>query len=236
LKGQARRNAGLVVYDGRMAPFPTTQWSLIRRAGSTTTGRTAFGELAEAYRGAIFAFFRARLDATSAEDATQSFLALSFEHAWWSRADAEAGSFRGFLLLLLRRHLGRVRASSEKETALETELTDPGPSAEQQFDARFALALTARAVEALRGDYRERDRGDLFEHLLATLGAPPEHGDLQRIATALGMPANTLTVELRRLRQRLREQLRAQLQELCADAETFAEEWSTLQRILGGAS
>lgn len=218
-----------------MAQFPTTQWSLIRRSGGTASARyQAFGELASVYRDAILAFFRARLDASAAEDATQSFLAQSYEHAWWSRADADAGSFRGFLLVLLRRHLGHLRAPQDAETELDAELADPGPATDRHFDARFALALTAQAVDALRADYRKRDRGDLFERLLATLGAPPEHGELQRIAASLGMPANSLTVELTRLRKRLRDQLRELLKNLCADEPTFAQEWSVLQQLLGG--
>jgi len=218
-----------------MAQFPSTQWSLIRKSGGTpSTRHQAFGELATAYRDAILAFFRARLDASAAQDATQSFLAQSYEHAWWSRADADAGSFRGFLLLLLRRHLGHLRTSSGAEAECDVELADPAPAADQHFDARFALALTARAVDVLRADYRKRDRGELFEQLLATLGSPPEHGELQRIAGSLGIRANTLTVELARLRKRLREQVRAELKQLCADQATLDFEWTILQQVLGG--
>ena len=218
-----------------MAQFPSTQWSLIRQSGGTpSTRHRAFGELATAYRDAILAFFRARLDASAAQDATQSFLAQSYEHAWWSRADADAGSFRGFLLLLLRRHLGHLRTSSGAEAECDVELADPAPAADQHFDARFALALTARAVDVLRADYRKRDRGELFEQLLATLGSPPEHGELQRIAGSLGIRANTLTVELARLRKRLREQVRAELKQLCADQATLDCEWTILQQVLGG--
>jgi len=217
-----------------MAQFPSTQWSLIQRSGTSSARREAFGELARTYRTAILAFFRARMDASAAEDATQSFLTASYEHAWWSRADADVGSFRGFLLLLLRRHLGHLRQRQDGQIELDAELATPEPSADQQFDARFALTLTGRAVESLRADYRKRERGDLFERLLTTLGSPPAHGELQTIASELRMPPNTLTVELQRLRKRLREQLRAQLRGLCADAETFAGEWSSLQRILGG--
>jgi DNA-directed RNA polymerase specialized sigma24 family protein len=218
-----------------MARFPSTQWSLIRQSGGTPSVRyQAFGELATAYRDAILAFFRARLDASAAQDATQSFLAQSYEHGWWSRADAAAGSFRGFLLLLLRRHLGHMRTRMDGETEFDAEVVDPSPAADQHFDARFALALTARAVDVLRADYRKRDRGVLFDQLLAALGSPPEHGELQRIAAALGMPANTLTVELTRLRKRLREQVRTELKELCADQAALDSEWAILQRVLGG--
>jgi len=217
-----------------MAQFPSTQWSLIQRSGSPSSRCAAFGELALGYREAILAFFRARLEASTAEDATQSFLAASYEHDWWSRADAAAGSFRGFLLLLLRRHLGHVRKRPDRQTELDAELADPGPATDQQFDARFALTLTARAVDVLRANYRARKRGPLFDRMLALLSSPSDHGDLKSAAAALGVPANTLTVELRRLRQRLREQLRSELMQLCADRETFDAEWSILEQLLGG--
>ena len=218
-----------------MAQFPSTQWSLIRQAGSSTSGRSAFGELARAYRGAILAFFRARLDADAADEATQSFLALSFEHAWWSRADAALGTFRGFLLLLLRRHLGhlRERQSVANDDDIE-DLADDTADADRQFDLRFALALTQRAVDAQRERYRERGRGELVHQLLPLLSSPPEHGELKRIAETLGVPANSLTVELQRLRKRLREEMRAQVRELSADESTFEVEWAAVQRILGG--
>ena len=218
-----------------MAHFPSTQWSLIRQAGSTSSGRAAFGELARIYRGAIAAYFRARMNADAAEDATQSFLALSFEHAWWSRADAALGTFRGFLLLLLRRHLAR---SFEQQTSARDEgaeaAIDEGADTDRQFDLRFALALTQRAVDAQRTRYGERGRGPLFEQLLPLLSSPPEHGELKHIAQTLGVPANSLTVELQRLRKRLRENMRTLVQDLCADEAAFAVEWATLQRILEG--
>lgn len=220
-----------------MPQFPSTQWSLIRQSGTTPSGRDAFGELVHAYRGAILAFFRARLPADSAEDATQSFLALSYEHAWWSRADAQLGSFRNFLLVLLRRHLGRVNASRRPagDAAIDTdEIADAAPEADRQFDLRFALALTARAIDAQRERYRSRGREALFEQLLPMLSSPPEHGELKTIAASLDLPANTLTVEISRLRQRLRGQMRDLVADLCADEASFAVEWAAVQRILEG--
>jgi len=221
-----------------MARFPSTQWSLIRGTGSSPEGRRAFGELVRLYRPAIVAFFRARLGTDAAEDATQSFLASSYEGTWWSRADADLGSFRSFLLMLLRRHLGHVRdaappAPVDAETLADA--VDDTPGAERRFDSRFALLLTAHAIEAQRARYRERERGALFEQLLPLLSAPPEHGELKAVAAVLQMPPNTLTVELRRLRERLREEMRAELETLCADEATFAAEWLALQRVLDGA-
>lgn len=225
-------------YTGHMAQFPSTQWSLIRRSGETPSQRhIAFGQLALAYRNAILAFFRARLAATDAEDATQAFLTASYEHAWWARADAEIGSFRGFLLMLLHRHLGHLRGTRVEMTGacdVAPLLLDPLPSSDHQFDTRFALVLTGRALQVLRLHYRERGRGAMFKQLLPLLASPPEHGELKPIALSMQMPANTLTIELKRLRARLREQLRAELMNLCADEAAFASDWSALQRVLDG--
>ncbi|HEY2345309.1 MAG TPA: hypothetical protein VGH80_05420 [Xanthomonadaceae bacterium] len=220
-----------------MAQFPSTRWSLIRQSGTTLSGRAAFGELAQAYRSAILAYFRARLPASEAEDATQSFLTASFEHAWWSRADAQRGSFRHFLFVLLRRHLARWRAAREPagSPAVEAdEIADSAPEADRQFDLRFVLALTARAIEAQRARYAQRGREALLERLLPLLSSPPEHGELKAMAAALDMPANTLTVEINRLRLRLREEMRGMVEDLCADEATFAVEWAAVQRILEG--
>lgn len=224
-----------------MAGFPDTQWSLIRRSGNASSGRAAFDDLARAYRMAILAFFRSRMDANASEDATQSFLALSYEHDWWARADAELGSFRGFLLLLLRRHLGHLRESVAREPR-HLQIEDPAaasgdvdrsPTAEDQFDARFVLVLTARAIDSQREQYRARGKEILFERLIPLLSAPPEHGQLKALAEAMDVPANTLTVELRRLRERLRETLREHVMELCIDETAFEAEWAAVQRILG---
>jgi DNA-directed RNA polymerase specialized sigma24 family protein len=203
----------------------------------SSDGRIAFGELTGIYRPAIAAFFRARLGADAAEDATQSFLEASFEKVWWSRADAGVGSFRSFLLMLLRRHAGHVRDSAviPVDPANDvTDIADDAPDAARQFDSRFALLLTAHAIDAQRARYRERERGDVFERLLPLLSAPPEHGELKTIAAGLQMAPNTLTVELQRMRKRLREEMRAQLEQLCADEATLAAEWAVLQRMLDG--
>ena len=220
-----------------MPQFPSTQWSLIRQSGASATGRDAFAELVRAYRSAILAFFRARLPNDTAEDATQSFLALSYEHAWWSRADAQLGTFRSFLLVLLRRHLGHLRAIRRIAVDAHADvaaIADDTPGAERQFDLRFALALTARAVDAQRLRYAERGREALFDRLVPLLSSPPEYGELKAVADELDLAANTLTVEIRRLRQRLREHMRAQVEGLCADAASFESEWAAVQRILEG--
>lgn len=224
-------------YTCRMARFPDTQWSLVRRSGLASQRHDAFSALAHAYRPAILAYFRARLAPMDADDATQSFLAASFEHDWWARADAGVASFRTFLLMLLRRHLARCRTTEASMDPLEaeSELPDPSPEAERQFDARFALVLTQRALDGLRGEYRDRGEGPRFDAMVRLLSDPPGHGELQLAADALGMGANALSVALKRLRQRWQARLREELMQLCADPDAFAADWAALRQVIGGA-
>lgn len=219
-----------------MPRFPDTHWSLLRRSGLASQRHAAFSTLAQAYRPAIQAYFQARLAASEAEDATQSFLAASYEHDWWARADAGVGSFRTFLLMLLRRHLARCRAAHIAVGPMDSvaDIADPAPEAERRFDARFALLLTQRALDGLRGEYRERGEGARFEAMVRLLVEPPGHGGLQAAAGALEISANALSVALRRLRQRWQARMREELMQLCADPDAFATDWEALRQVIGG--
>lgn len=215
-----------------MAGFPATQWSLIRgSAADEAERRAAFGELVRRYQPALRAYLRARLPAGQAEDAMQAFLLQSFENDWFARADPALGSFRGFLLLMLRRHAQRWRERSCPES-VELEGIDcgsPTDDPERAFDARFLLTLTADAVSRLRAVYADRGRAALVEALLPMLTEPPGPGDLVAAAARLDMPPNTLAVELRRFRARLADAMREQLAGLCVDSETAEKDWQALR-------
>jgi DNA-directed RNA polymerase specialized sigma24 family protein len=222
-----------------MAQFPATQWTLIRASAlSQADRRVAFSSLVQAYRPAIVAYLRARLGADQAEDAAQSFLISSYEHAWFARADPEFGSFRVFLLLMLKRHAGH----GQRRAPLVTEAIDDGfeladasadVDPERAFDARFLMTLTAQALAALRESYVARGRAGLYDALLPLLTSPPGRGDLASLSEKLAMPANTLAVELKRLRSRVAGALRERLGELCVDAGTAERDWQALRAAQG---
>lgn len=219
-----------------MAQFPSTQWHLIRGSAlSQEDRRGAFAALVAAYQPAILAYLRSRLGATDADDALQSFLAASYEHAWFARADPAFGSFRGFLLVMLKRHVGhwRARRSLPTEDIDDIDVSADGSTAvdpERAFDARFLMTLTAQALTRLRQTYVSRDRGALYDRLLPLLTSPPGRGDLAELAARIGVPANTLAVELKRLRERVAGAMREQLAELCVDSETAEREWQALRK------
>ncbi len=218
-----------------MADFPSTQWHLIRgTALSQDDRRAAFGTLVEAYRPAILAYLRARVGASDAEDLLQSFLASSYEHAWFARADPEFGSFRGFLLVMLKRHVGHWRERRQlpvdaiDDTVVVAEAS-AGVDPERAFDARFLMTLTAQALAQLRQTYVQRDRASLYDTMLPLLTSPPERGELAKLAAPLGIPPNTLAVELKRLRERVAGAMREQLAELCVDPLTADRDWHALR-------
>ena len=149
-----------------MAAFPTTRWSLIH-ASDRPPGEiaAAWGNLVRDYRPAILGFFRRSVLARDAEDLTQEFLLRSMRDGWWSRADPDVGSFRRFLLVLLKRFLVQQRdagyrrfETSHSSTAEDGDYETP----EKQFDLEFAFCLTRIALNALRREYEADERGELF--------------------------------------------------------------------------
>ncbi|MDX1570376.1 MAG: sigma-70 family RNA polymerase sigma factor [Xanthomonadales bacterium] len=216
--------------------LPTTRWSLIRASaeGNTDASR-AWETLVAGYERAILAFFRRSGLRDEAEDLTQSFLAESIEGGWWARADEGRGSFRNFLYLLLKRFLAkryRQLAAMPETGNQDDTLADRAGSAGRAYDLAFVLSLTRNAMEALREDYAGRDRRDLFDRLMPLISDPPEHGELQDVAETLGIRPNTLTVEMRRLRQRLSKCLQREVQELCTSDAQYEAEMKAIRALL----
>lgn len=219
-----------------MPELPTTQWSLIRASSADDSGaRRAWETLLADYHRPIRAFFRRSPLAPDADDLTQAFIEQSIAGGWWSRADQDRGTFRSFLYLLLRRFLAkRLRDRPPEADASEDDLADRAGGAEHAFDVAFVLNLTEQAVRRLRAEYAERGRAKHFEQLAPLLNDPPAHGELKAIAAHLGLRPNTLTVELRRLRQRLRKQLEGELRQLCLDDARFEAEMNAIRSVLAG--
>lgn len=220
-----------------MTSLPTTRWSLIAATASEgPEAREAWGALLCTYRPVVLAFFRRTCDPVDAEDFTQQFLARSIESGWWARADADAGSFRTFLYVLLRRFRRDMLARGPVLVPIpEGGWTHPDSlRAERDCDLAFVAALTQVALSVLSGAYAARGRQAVFEVLRADLAEPAEHGALARAADRLGMPRNTLVVERARFLARLRDHMRRELAQLCRDDAHADREWQALQAVLRG--
>jgi len=220
-----------------MAVFPTTRWSLIQ-ASDRQPGEVAaaWGDLVRDYRPAIIGYFRRGGIVRDAEDLAQEFLLRSMRDGWWSRADPEVGSFRRFLLVLLKRFQAMQYDAGHRRfevTRAIVEESDHGQTPERQFDLEFALCLTRTALAQLRGEYEGNGRAELFDTLRPWLSETPVHGELVALGARAGVAPNTLAVQLKRLRARFQKAVRAALTELSLDAEHAAADLDALRVVLG---
>lgn len=220
-----------------MAVFPTTRWSLIQSSGRHADDvAAAWGELVRDYRPAIVGYFRRGALARDAEDMAQEFLLRSMRDGWWSRADPEVGSFRRFLLVLLKRFLAMQADAGHRrfeQTGVEIEAACDAPSPERLFDLEFAICLARTALAGLRGEYEIDGRAGTFDALQPWLSEAPAHGELAALGARLGVAPNTLAVQLKRLRARFQQAVRAALADLSLDAAHAAADLDALRAVLG---
>jgi len=211
-----------------MPSFPTTRWSLIAGCGDLPNARAAWSELALAYRPPILAYFRARFDASVAEDLTQAFFADSIAEAWWSRADPERGGFRTYLRTLLQRfgarHAPRVAVAAGREAP---EPIDDAPTPERTYDRQFARTLVSRALVAVEAGLDAIDQ-DLWPFVLER-GEP---GEMLAIGSAHAISSDALRQRLHRLRRRVAASMQSEVAALTADPDRVDEELRAIRAAL----
>ena len=222
-----------------MAAFPTTRWSLIRASDRPPGEITAaWGDLVRDYQPAIVGFFRRSVLARDADDLSQEFLLRSMRESWWSRANPEVGSFRQFLMVLLKRFLAQQRDCGYRRfevnnTTIPEDDNDETP--ERHFDLEFALCLARIALNELHREYERDGRGELFVALQPCLSEAPARGELAVLGSKLQVAPNTLAVQLKRLRLRFQKAMRATLSQLSIDPEHAAADLEALRLALNSA-
>ncbi|MEO1087382.1 MAG: sigma-70 family RNA polymerase sigma factor, partial [Acidobacteriota bacterium] len=94
----------------------------------------------------------------------------------------------------------------------------------------WAATTLDRALDRLRSEYGERDKGDVFDALRASLTG----GELDRTGAAerLGLADGALKVAIHRLRQRFRRSIRAEIAETVLDPAEIDDEIRDLVEIL----
>ena len=209
------------------APFPTTRWSRVARAGDRAgdDARAALAELCAADWYPIYALIR-RLGHADALDLTQGYFARLLEKPVIAAADPARGRFRAFLRSDCRFYLGdcRDRRRAEKRGGGRSSLSIDARDAEGRyilepaddlapdrlFDRAWALTLLGRALDRLAADYAAAGRGAVFERLQGALtgaGKVP----YARVATDLGLTEAAVQQAASRLRRRYRAALRDEI-------------------------
>lgn len=222
--------------------FAPTRWSLVLRAkGESPEARAALAELCAAYCEPVLRSLRSRgVDEDHARDLSQEFFAHLLKGGHLEGADPRRGRFRSYVLGALRhflsdlqeRHARQKRGGGVAPEPLE-EVADPSMEPDAtQFDRDWAMALMARSLESLGGEYRLEGRGAWFEQLKPWLegGGPPERQS--EIAANLGLSEGALKVAIHRLRRRFRETVLHEIRQTLPDDGDAGEELRYLIEVL----
>ncbi|MEM1450140.1 MAG: sigma-70 family RNA polymerase sigma factor [Planctomycetota bacterium] len=238
--------------DGN-ARFVTTRWSVVLGAAGPPEEDTdrALDVLCRTYWPAVYAYLRRHGHAREdARDLTQAFFARLVEGDWLARADAERGSFRAFLVTILRRF---VANEAEREAALRRgggavrlpfsiDLDDDANGAESQgvpepaddddpeaaFERAWVRALLERVLERLRAEYASTGQGDRFTHLEPHLVPGDEPPPFDEMAAELGLAVSSCRVAVFRARRRYRDLLRAEVAATLGGSEGVDDELDAL--------
>jgi DNA-directed RNA polymerase specialized sigma24 family protein len=236
--------------DGGAANFHTTHWSLVlaaARRDQAPEGRTALAELCRVYWYPLYAHVRRRgYDPEDAKDLTQGFFLHLIEHEALTQVDSRKGKFRSFLLASLNNFLavahrrdnaikrggGQELLSLDVADAEGRYRVEPADqlSAEQTFDARWALSLLNESMRQLEESYEEKPQ--IFEVLKTFLLPGSQAVSYEQAATTLGVSIPAAKTLIYRLRQRYTALLRQEVARTVADQADIDEEIHYLCDVL----
>lgn len=220
--------------------FHTTRWSLILAARDPAAGAAAFAELCRSYRAPVLAYVR-WMQAAQAEDLTQAFFLQLLEKRYDLAADPARGRFRSFLLAALKGFLANAadaaatlkRGGDRRFETIDSVVDQPDPaSPERAFDRAFALAVISRALAHLRDQCEAAGQAARYAALAPWLIEAPDAGAYRQLSAQLHLPANTIAVQVKRLRERLQTLIRAELLDTLSDPKLLDAELRALKAAL----
>ena len=225
------------------ASFPTTQWSLIIRAGSPASpeARAALQALCSAYWYPLYAFIRRKgIDPDRALDLTQDFFARLLENDILAAVDQRKGRFRSFMRVACRNFLidtwrrkpdvATTPISIDARDAEGRYLVEPADNltAEGLFDRAWALTLLDRVMAILAAEYADSGRSELFNQLKIVLTEGKGAVRSAVLAERLGMSEDAVNIASHRLRKRYRAILQEQIAATLDDTSELDDEIRSL--------
>lgn len=216
---------------------------------SSPVARRALEQLCHAYWYPLYAYVRRQgHNVEDAQDLTQEFFARLLEHKYLRLADRNRGRFRTFLLTSLQHFLindwkktnrdrrggGQIVLSLDEEMA-ESRLAAE-PALEQPPDALYdrgwAAVLMDRALTALRTEFEQAGKADLFDRLKVFVWGEKNALSYAAMAQQLGMTEGAVKVAVHRLRQRYGDLLRAEVAQTVTTAVEVEEELRHLASVI----
>ncbi len=235
------------------APFQTTHWTVVLRAGkaeSDESARKALAAFCEAYWPPLYTFLRHRgYSQADAQDIVQGFFEHLFQHNTLSRADQEKGRLRTFLLGSLQNFLLKQR---ERMLALKrggahqfVSFDELLPQAEaamlatshlsdvSSYDVAWASSVVTRAWKNVRDRFAAEGKREWVDELRPFIaGGTATPPNQEEVAKRLGTSVENFRVWLSRLRQTYRHALRAEVASTVSDPTEIDDELHYVYRIL----
>ncbi len=230
--------------------FATTRWSLIQAAAPESPEcKRALAELCELYWYPLYSFVRRQgHGAEEALDLTQGFFAGFLEREDVTKAEAERGRFRCYLMVAMKHFLANQhdhrealkRGGGRQILSLDTNLaesryaTEPvdGWSPERLFERRWALQILQIALDRLREEYVAKDREALFNRIRPLLEGTREV-PYREIAGHFDLSEGAVKVTVHRCRRRFGELLREEVASTLKSPDTVDQEIQWLREALG---
>jgi RNA polymerase sigma-70 factor (ECF subfamily) len=231
------------------ADFHTTHWSLVLLAchNQAPEGQAALAELCRIYWYPLYAHVRRRgYDPEEAKDLTQSFFLHLIEREALTQVDSGKGRFRSFLLASLNNFLsvayrrenavkrggGREILSLDITDAEGRYLLEPADqsTAEQIFDARWAMTLLHETMGQLEESYA--DRPQIFAVLKVFLLPTGQAMSYEEAAAELSMSVPAVKTLIYRLRQQYTLLVRREVGRTVSDEAEIDEEIHYLCEVL----
>jgi RNA polymerase sigma factor (sigma-70 family) len=203
------------------ARFRSTHWSVVLIAAQdhTPAGQAALAELYRIYWYPLYSHVRRRgYSPEDSQDLTQSFFLQLLEHHGLRHVDPHKGRFRSFLLASLQNFLSTAQRrehtikrgglcafiSLDAEAVEGRYQLEPADdlalTAEQIFDARWALTLLNEAMTSVQAQYATRGKGKTFELLKGFLpGASAGLHTYEEAAATLGISEAAVNTLIHRL-------------------------------------
>lgn len=221
--------------------FPSTSWSLIRKAKDPTReGAQRLERLCAIYWRPVYCYMRARWGKTSAdaEDLTQGFFAGLLESDGLAKLAPGHGSFRSFLKASLnhfviddhRRQTAQKRGSGVKRVPMDVskiEFSDPSSaSPEELFDREWSRRCLDHAVRLLEEALLNEGRGlhlKIFDACYEGRGREPRSHE--ELAKELGLRKHDIGNHLRYVRRKLRTILKGVVR------DTTSSEWEAKDEL-----
>jgi RNA polymerase sigma-70 factor (ECF subfamily) len=221
-----------------------THWSVVLGAGQGD--RAAFGKLYVSYRPALLTYLRCK---GNSQDKATELLQGFFEHLLERNSLANVashGRFRSWLRTCLDHY---VRDQWQRQTAQkrggaqthfpigqqyedgEVDPRDLNLSPEQAYDRKWAITLLKSVLHRLEAEYIQNDKQQLFAELKDFLPGGQGACSHSEISERLGWKVNTVTVAIKRLRDRFGELLYSEISDT-VDPEMVDDEWRHLQQAL----